>query len=69
MWWRRGALCLFGIEGAAFQYFVPDYPILPLSVQQRPLNPTERLACLEAREALLLCDFVIKSLNSASDPG
>jgi hypothetical protein len=26
---------LFGIEGEAFQYFVPDYPILSLSVQQR----------------------------------
>src|SRR5450631_422158 len=35
MWSRRAALCLFGIGGEAFQYFVPDYPILPLSVQQR----------------------------------
>ena len=36
MWWRREELCLFGIELAAFQDSVPDYPISALSMQQRP---------------------------------
>src|ERR1017187_2340829 len=34
MWRRRGELCLFGMEGAAFQYSVPEYPIFTLSMQQ-----------------------------------
>ena len=36
MWWRRGALCLFSIEEAAFRESPPDYPTSAPSVQQRP---------------------------------
>lgn len=28
-------LCLFGMEGTDFQKYLPEYPILTLSVQQR----------------------------------
>ena len=38
MWWRRGALCLFGIEEAAFRESPPDYPTSAPSVQQRPTS-------------------------------
>jgi hypothetical protein len=30
-----GALCLFSMEGAAFQKSVPEYPVSTLSVQPR----------------------------------
>ena len=45
MWRRRGALCLFGMEGAAFQESVPEHPIF------NPIRATTpgkrvRLGCL-----------------------